>query len=351
MDTTADVGTVRRWLAGLFALTFVFDVLAVLSAYGEVSIIGPLLSLPLVACALAAGERPVQMAVTGSVYVPAVSVLLAVLRVPAPYGPGITSFQVTEMAAGAALVGFAVWRCKAETATWCTMMLAVSGVGSLVLRLLGSYRMSNRELIYSGLAGSWSSSSRSPSGSTCGARPGTGPERRLYARRQWPLAGALGLLMCVDVAAGTSVIVSDSFLSLSFSLPVIAAAASGVAAYLGPKQPVRMALLAAGVTVTAAWMLLPAELILHDSPRLVLPVTTVGAHMALIAYVIRYAERRQAVTAVAGLVVADMLALVPSMRTDSLHAMMSDLRDYLLLGGLLLVVAAATGQYFRGRGP
>ncbi|WP_133847342.1 sensor histidine kinase [Labedaea rhizosphaerae] len=350
MDTTADVGTVRRWLAGLLALTFVFDFMAALADYGDHSLIGSWLSLPLAVCALAAGERPLLMALLGCGYELLASAAVMLAHVDLPYGPGIATFQVTEMAAGAALVGFVVWRLSIEAAIWTTLAVVLAAVGSLILRLGATDQFSNRQLAYSGLAGLVVLAVAVAVGAYLRrSTTTTDPERRAFARRQWPLAAALGLLMFVDFAAGTDAIVSGSLLSLSFLLPIIGAAVSAVAAYFGPKQPVRMALFAAGATVLGSWLMLPAAAVLHDYPRLLMPVTAIGAHMALVAYVVRYADRRQATLSVAALVVADALALVPSLPMNSRHGFFGDLRDYLMLGGLLLVMAAATGQYFRSR--
>jgi signal transduction histidine kinase len=350
MDTIADVGTVRRWLAGLLALTFVIDFLAALADYGDASLIGPWLGLPLAACALAAGTRPVSMALLGCAYELLISVLLNLTHLQSPYGPGIATFQFTELTAGAALVGFAVWRCSVERAIWCTLAVVIVSFCSMVLRFAAASRVSVRELAYAGLAGVV----------VLGVAVGVGlflrhttteknPQRRAFARRQWPLAAALAALMFVDLAAGTNMIVAGSLISLTYLLPVAGAAVSATAAYFGPKQPVRMALIAAGATLLAAWLILPAAFILHVYPRFLLPVTTLGAHMALVAYVVRYADRRQAVLAVGALVAADVLALGPRLPMSSPRELFGDLRDYLLLGGLLLVMAAATGQYFRSR--
>ena len=339
----------RRWLAGLLALTFVFDVLATGSDYRDASFVPVLLSLPLAACALFAERRPLTMALTGCGVLAGGSVLLVLAGQRAAYGFGLATFQMTDVVAGAALVGYLVWRSSVETAVWGTLALVVSTVTAVAVRSVSLPFFDQRDWFYAGVAGL--AILLVAVGVGLYLRRSTAerdPARRQFFRRQWPLAAVLTMVLFLDLVAALDS-VADSPLAVSFLLPVGGAAISAVCAYFGPRHPARMAAISAVATVITAWLTLPAVLALRYEPKLVVPVTTIAAHMALVAYVIRYADRRTAALSVAALVAADLLALGPSMTLHTDHGLLQDLRDYLLLGGLLLVVSAATGQYFRAR--
>ncbi|GAA4422518.1 hypothetical protein GCM10023148_24060 [Actinokineospora soli] len=98
-------------------------------------------------------------------------------------------------------------------------------------------------------------------------------------------------------------------------------------------------LVAAAVTAAVA-LLLDARLRGWEPP-----LTMIAAHMALIAYVVRYTGRTGATFGVVALVGADFIALVAlSAATRSRPD-----RDLLLVAAFLLLLSVATGQYFGSR--
>ncbi|MFC5290631.1 sensor histidine kinase [Actinokineospora guangxiensis] len=326
MDTVA---TVRRWMAGLLAVAYLFD-LATNTGHGAPTL---LLPLPLVAAVFLALYQPVLGALAGAGAVVATSAALWWLGVSGFGSATLMGFSAAEALAGMALIAVVVWRASRVVAVLGVIVLLGAAALSVLLRSSSWYL--EADWLPVGLVVSI--------GTGAALRLGRGDSPlRQFLRAQWPVALALALTMMVD--AGTTVDIED--LRLYAALPLLAAAATALCAVLGPRDPVRWTLTAAGIVLmAAAAVVLLAQVVevrpIYWQP----PFTIIGAHMVLVAYVVRYADRTRATVSVVALVGADLLAVIALMTGTR---GMPD-RDLLLTALLLLLVAVATGQYFGSR--
>ena len=327
MDTVA---TVRRWMAGLLAVAYLFD-LATNSVHGAPTL---LLPLPLVATVFLALRQPVLGALAGAAVVVATSAGLWWLGIDGFGSATLLGFSAAEALSGMALIAVVVWRSSRVVAVLGVAVLLGAAAVSVLLRS-SEYWYWEAEFLPAGLVLSI--------GAGAALRLGRGETPlRQFLRAQWPVALALALTMLVDTGATLDM----ERLGLYAALPLLAAVATALCAVLGPRDPIRWALTAAGVVLmAAAAVVLIAQFgdsrLRYWQP----PFTIIGAHMVLVAYVVRYADRTRATLGVVALVGADLLAVIALMAgTRGLPD-----RDLLLTAALLLLVAVATGQYFGSR--
>jgi signal transduction histidine kinase len=325
MDTVA---TVRRWMAGLLAVAYLFD-LATNTGHGAPTL---LLPLPLVAAVFLALHQPVLGALAGAGVVVATSAALWWLGITGFGSATLMGFSAAEALAGMALIAVVVWRASRVVAVLGVVVLLGAAALSVLLRSAGYW---DADFLPVGLVLSI--------GTGAALRLGRGDSPlRQFLRAQWPVALALALAMLVDAGATLDV----DRLGLYSVIPLLAAAATALCAVLGPRDPVRWALTAAGIVLMgAAGVVLIAQFVDGRLSYWQPPITVIGAHMVLVAYVVRYADRARATLGVVALVGADLLAVIALMAgTRGLPD-----RDLLLTALLLLLVAVATGQYFGSR--
>ena len=325
------VATVRRWLAGLLAVAYLLDIVVIGQRWPVPAL---LLPLPVIAAVFLALRLPVLGGLAGAGAVLATSALLRYRGVEEFGSDSLLSFTATESLAGMMLVAILIWRGSRPVAVLGTLGVIAAGAGAALMRTPDVHAL-GFDFAPAGLV--------LAVGTGAALRLGRGDsELRQFLRGQWPLGLALALALLVD--AGTTVDVDR--LGVYALVPLAAAVATAVCAVLGPRDALRWTLTAAAVVlVTAA---LTAAIAILEDGRLYgwqAPVSIIAAHMALIAYVVRYADRARATAGVIALVGADFLALVALTVATRAHPD----RDLLLTAAFLLVISVATGQYFGSR--
>ncbi|MGQ0840513.1 sensor histidine kinase [Actinokineospora sp.] len=343
MDSQA---TARRWLAGLLALAYLFDLLVFGLGGGDV--LAAALPLPLIACVFLALRLPVVGALAGVAAVLGTSALLRGVGAVDRGFPGIDYLMLTEGLAGAALVVIVVWRCGRWVAAGCATALVLAAVGSMAIRAPRLGTMVDRGLVYTLLTGLVVVSGAV----ALGVLLRMSSEQRLdqptreFLRGQWPLGAALTFLFFIDLVAAVDYFQFRDARALFALVPVVAALATAGCAFLGPRAAVRWTITAAVVAAVAALTLAPLGLVMGTFSVFPAPLTMAAAHMALVAYVVRYADRQQAAISVGALVGADLLAVA---MTAFVGGRPSELREFLLIAAFLLLLSLAAGQYFRAR--
>ncbi len=330
----------RRWLAGLLGLAYLFDLVLHLVRHDGAVVFAP---VPLLGFVLLALARPVLGVVGGSAWLVAVSVLIR-LSSQAVYSDfGVQNLMLSESVAVGALVAVAVWLTPRYTAVNLVVVVAVAGVmASGVRQFYPTYGVeeSARGLALSLLSGAVVVLGGCVVGVAIRAHDDRGASGSLASliRRQWPLAGALVVLILVDQTS------SGGLRGLFYApLAGLLMVATATCAVLGPTAPARYAVSAAVLTVSSTLAFPPFGLLLGWYSRFPVPTSIAAAHMALVAYLVRYADRTQAGLGVAAVVGADVLTVVTGAETGTVNW------EFLLVSAFLLVVAMATGQYFRSR--
>ncbi|MGX7823632.1 sensor histidine kinase [Actinokineospora sp. 24-640] len=332
MDTEA---TVRRWMAGLLAFAYLFDVASTGIGWWSATL---LLSVPVVASVFIALRLPVLGGLAGAASVLAVSLVIRVNQGSRLGLEWLASLSATEALAGMMLIAIVIWRTPRWVAALGTAGLLAAALGAVLIRVGPWYFSPDRALQFA------------PAGVLVAVGAGVAlrlaqgdSTLRTFLRAQWPLTAALAVILLVDTTATVNV---DRF-GLYAAVPLLAALATAVCAVLGPGNPVRWALTAAAIAGGLAALAAVVAALVFDSRLFEVrpPLSMVAAHMALIAYVVRHADRRQATVTVAVLVGADLLgaiALAALTRTEPSS-------ELLLLAAFLLLVSLATGQYFGSR--
>ncbi|MFC4854736.1 sensor histidine kinase [Actinophytocola glycyrrhizae] len=334
----------HRWLATLLGVALFLDFAMIL--FSGSARTANLLALPGVAvfaaCAWLGVNRPAIASMIGALTLVASSALMRAARTDTP-SIALSHIMLTELIAGTVLVVLVVWRTAPVVAVACTTALVAACLSAIVLRqpycgyyYCDSYSnpfvrlISPSELFQSLLFGF----------ALLVAAVGTGLYLRRTAnqrvetemgaliRKQWPLGAALGVLALLELAE------TDRYGVVALA----GSAAAGVCAFFGPKYPLRNTWLAAGALFFGG--LLAA---MYGSTGLPVSFTGIAASMALVSYVVRYADPKQAAGATAGLTVANALAMGArdsSTITDS---------SFSLILLFLLLVSIAAGVYFRAR--
>ncbi|HEX2133205.1 MAG TPA: histidine kinase [Actinophytocola sp.] len=334
----------HRWLATILGVAFLLDALITIDA----STGGPrgLLVLPgsalLALCAFLGLTRPVVGAVLGCL-----SLLLSSLLIwgTGAYvqSVGLDHISLSEMISGTVLTVFVVWRATPVAATACTSALVVSCLAAVVLRELAECNV----YYYCDVSGQWfvaiatGATARTvvfgffllAAAITVGVylrRTGSQrveTEMSALVRKQWPLAAGLAVVALFELTT----------MGRGGLVGMFSGVLASVCAFFAPKYPLRNAVLAAALIAGIPLLTTAAD------QSATLSLTNLAASMALVAYVVRYEPRREAVWAVVALVVGNGIALgIRSSRflTDS---------SSVLLLLFLLGVAIVTGWYFRAR--
>ena len=336
----------HRWLAALLGVALLLDTSNVLTG----SPTRTLLALPGAAlfavCAWVGVNRPAAGATFGAITLVLSSLLLRSANIDTP-SIGLAHIMLTELISGVVLVVIVVWRCAPTVAFSCVPALVVACVASMIIRqpycdwdagyctsYSGSYlvdMISPRDVLQSmffgfvllvGAIGTGYYLRRS-------SRQRVETELGALVRKQWPLGAALAVIALVELTD----------VNMNELLSYAASIGAGVCAFFGPKYPLRNTLLAAGALLFAAI----TGFLYTDGGNSILPFTGMAAGMALIAYVVRFVELRQAAWSTAALAVTMLLAM--SARTNNGF---TD-EDLGLLLAFLLLVSIGTGWYFRGR--
>ncbi|GLZ43109.1 histidine kinase [Actinokineospora sp. NBRC 105648] len=327
----------RRWLAGMVGVAYLFDVLYLRSSETLV----PFAPLPLAACLLLAVHRPLPGALAGAGTFLVTSGLLRVADQPPGGGFGVETVLLSETVIGAGLIALVVWRCGGLVAAGAVAAMTVAaGVGVFLRAPDHQWLYGNgREVLLTGLIVLLA-------GCVAGITLRAHDDRRMPAdvrallRGQWPLAGALVLLIMLDLSGS---LYSLDSRAVVFLLPLLLMLGTAYCAVLAPRAPVRYAVTAAALMSAASLALVPIDALFSGNRGFPVSTSIAGAHMALVAFVVRQADRRSAAVGVACLVGADLLAVLSTVRVGTGSA------DFLLVAAFLLVVSVATGQYFRSR--
>lgn len=335
----------HRWLATLLGVALLLDFTMIVM--GRSAGAAELLPLPgaaiFAACAWLGVNRPAIASIVGALTLTVSSVLMRSAQIDTP-SIALSHIMLTELISGTVLVVLVVWRTAPLVAAACTAALVVACLAAIVLRqpycgyyYCDSYSnpfvelISPTDLLQSLLFGFVLLVAAVGTGlylrRTAKQRVET--EMGALIRKQWPLGAALGVLALLELSEGGI----DSLPGLAGS------AAAGACAFFGPKYPLRNTWLAAGVLLFSGML----SLMYGGFDELPVSFTGLAASMALVAYVVRYAEPKQAAWATTGLTVANALAMaMRSTRT------ITDANFSLILIFLLLVSIAA-GVYFRAR--
>ncbi|GAA2989614.1 sensor histidine kinase [Actinokineospora diospyrosa] len=335
---------VRRWLAGLLGMAYLFDLLLIIARRDNV--VEALMPLPLLLFVFLALARPLLGVVGGSLWLIA-SALLSVEtgnRYSLTFGSG--ALLLSETVTVGALVAIVVWRCERVVALGLVALVAAGGAAAGTLRMYDPYNyppVDEQSAVLTLLGGAVVVFGGCLVGYVLRAHEdrGTSTQFRQLIRRQWPLAAALFALVMVDLT-GTSVL-NPIGRPLLYVVPLVFVVATAACAVLGPTAPVRYAIIAAVLMVGATTALTPLTLLFGTYDRFPVPLTIAASHMALVAYLVRYAERKNAAVGVGAIVGVDLLTIA------SVFGSVAFSPEFLLVSAFLLVVSMATGQYFRSR--
>ena len=326
----------HRWLAALLAAALLMD--AALAGRGgpDTVLVLPGAALTVV-MALVALYRPGWAALGGAASVLAASMVIRYYGLR-PTTIGDDGLLLSEIMAGAVLTVLVAWRGRGA-AVWVGIpALVVAGFCSVLLRQRSLDAGSLRSMAFGFLV---------LSGSLAVAaylrRSGqqlSDSRLRDLARRQWPLAGALSLLLFLDLLD-----------SRAAQLPLLlAAVVVAGCACLAPLAPVRATLVAAVVIASVPMALVLPELVIGGLTPDTMVLTEIAGGMALVAFVTRYARAAHAIGATAALVVAVFTALDAPLgvrRPGDQPAFDPAFEPAALV--FLLVVSIGTGLYFRSR--
>ncbi|WP_181043947.1 sensor histidine kinase [Actinokineospora auranticolor] len=337
----------RLWVAGAVAAAYLFDLAQF--TLGQVNAVTAFVPVPLLMCVVLALYQPVWGAMVGAAWVIAGSAAMHALGAVPSGRFTIDHLTMPEVVGGASLVVMVVWRCRGWVASGLVALLGAAGIGALGIRQqteLANFRTlypsysGGQQLLISGSMGLLVLLCAVVAGFALRAHEGRGmpPAIRQLVRRQWPMAGALLLLTVFDLVNTVSDYYGTGVVSL---LPLALMLATAVCAVLGPMNPLKWAVVAAALVGFGLAAHVSLGLADGDSPPLPVPTTVVAAHMALVCYLVRYVDRERAVWGAGALVGIDVFTLSMT-RTGGM-------REALLVAAFLLVVAAATGEYFRAR--
>lgn len=339
----------QRWLIGLLGAVFLLDLL-LSAADQEVLVFTMAGSAAMLVCVYYGVERPGTAALAASGALVGVSILFYNAGV-LPRSVGIESLKLSEVLAGGALVTLLAWRARPS--------VAVAGTTSLVIACLVAMGIRTGRLVQRQdfIPGAFELRSLAVGFLVLVTGVGTGwylrmsgqqqvdSELRGLLRRQWPLAGALAVLLLFDIGE------ADNRVQL---FVLAGAVVAGVCAFFAPRAPVRAALIAATALAVAMTPYVAAaviDLAYGDGTFLTLrrgltllpySLTQVGATMALIAFAVRYARPQPAAWSTIALITANLGGLIDVSRRGVRE-------DLVLPMGFLLVVSVATGLYFRAR--
>jgi signal transduction histidine kinase len=327
-----------RWLLTLLAASFAIDVL--LSVGTGKAALGALPGAAVMAlCGLLGARKPAEAALAGTFVLLGSTFFIRVTHTQ-PESIGINDLLLSEMAAGVALVVLLVWRCTPIVSVVCTAFLVGAALLASFFRTgkwssiseFRSLQLGLVMLVVSVLIGVYL---RGVSGRR------TETELGNLVRRQWPLAGALALTVLLDLNIGGGT---------PHVLALFGAFIASVCAFFAPRAPVTLALVATAGIALAPFTLFLAEGILPNrGSGEALVLTEIAASMALIAYVIRWGPKWPAAFSAAGLALANTLALKLRAFADPHDNSTDRLSDTALYLIMMLVVAVATGLYFRSR--
>ncbi|MBM7771153.1 signal transduction histidine kinase [Actinokineospora baliensis] len=334
---------VRRWLAGLLGMAYLFDLLLVIARRDNV--VEALMPLPLLLFVFLALARPLLGVAGGALWL-VISALLS-LETGNRFAFSLSSgaLLLSETVTIGALVTIAVWRCPPVKALGLVALATTGGLAAGAIRLYDSYyyRGDEGSPVLNVLGGGVVVLGGCLVGYVLRAHEDRGTTTKLsqLIRRQWPLAAALVALIMVDLT-GTSLL-NPIGRDLLYVVPLVFVVATAVCAVLGPTAPVRYAIIAAVLMVGATTALSPLTLLFGTYDRFPVPISIAASHMALVSYLVRYAERRNAAVGVGAIVGVDLLTIA------SVFGSVAFSPEFLLVCGFLLVVSMATGQYFRSR--
>lgn len=340
----------QRWLIALLGVAFLLDVLLGASTGRNAYPLALPGAAALLACVYLAVSRPGLAAALGAGALVGSSFLVGT---GVPLWFGITNLTLSEVLAGCALVVLLAWRARPQ--------VAVLGTAGLMLACLLAIGIRDRRLLSLGYHELFVSSldpfdPRSLAfgfvllvvSVSAGAYLRQSGQRRIDSelrtliRRQWPLAAGLTVLLLLDVGTGSAfgpfgLSSSGNTMLATFSLA--GAGLAAVCAVLAPSAPTRFALSGAAAIgiVTVPPLVFGA---FDELGRLQLPLTQIAASMALIAFVTRYARPEPAAWSTAGLVAANAAPLLGQRSVNT---------DYLPPLIVLLIIAIASGLYFRAR--
>lgn len=287
-------------------------------------------------CALLGAQKPTLGAWAGSAVL-LVSTAVIRLSDTRPESISLNDLLLTEVAAGVALVVLVVWRTRPFTATLSTASLVVAALLATFFRT-GSWSLSEVRTIQLGLLILIGSVVigvylRGVSGKR------TETELGALVRRQWPLAAALALIFFLDLRLGEA---PNQIFALGGAM------VASVCAFFAPRAPVTLTLVATiGIALAPFALYLSGGILPNRSGQDALVFTEVAAAMALIAYDVRWAPRWPAILSSAALALATFLALELRSLLDSSASNRGD--QFGLFLAFLLVIAVATGMYFRSR--
>jgi signal transduction histidine kinase len=327
-----------RWLLTLLAASFGIDVL--LSVDNGKIALGALPGAALMAlCGLLGARKPAEGALAGTAVLLGSTFFIRVTDTQ-PESIGINDLLLSEMAAGVTLVVLVVWRCTPVVSSVCTTFLVGAAVLSSFFRTgkwssiseFRSLQLGLLMLVVSVVIGVYL---RGVSGRR------TETELGSLVRRQWPLAGALALTVLLDLNIGGGT---------PHVLALLGALVASACAFFAPRAPVTLTLVAIVGIALAPFVLYVAAGVMPDrGSGEALVLTELAASMALIAYVIRWGPRLPATFSTAGLALANALALKLRAYADANDNTTDRLSETGLYLTLMLVVAIATGLYFRSR--
>ncbi|HWM04265.1 MAG TPA: histidine kinase, partial [Actinophytocola sp.] len=326
----------HRWLAALLGAALLVDL--VLS--GSVTFRDGLPALPgaaaLCVCAYVALTRPVAGALAGAATLVASSFVIEATNA-LPVSMGIPGIVLAELVAGTALVVLVVRRCSVPVATGCVTALVVACLFAVATRGSGCFSgfcalLNGYDDVYGSLVFGFFVL---VAAITVGTYLRRASQQRVETatdeliRRQWPLGVALAVLLLVETGQ----------VGYAGAVPLFGSGLASLCAFLAPRAPLRYALLGAA----ALGLVLMVAGSVAESPTLPLSFTGLAASMAMIAFAVRQLTLPAAAGATAALVAANLVGL----GLRSTHYLFD--ANLMLLLGLLLVVAVATGWYFRSR--
>jgi signal transduction histidine kinase len=333
----------QRWLAALLGIALLLDLVMLIGGGANRSVLALPGATAMAVCAWFGVSRPAIGATLGALTLTVSSVLLRLADVNVP-SVGLTHIMLSELVSGTALVVLVVWRSAPSVAVASVTALVVSCVAAIVIRLLTCWSAScfdspssfvrlvpSTDIFATLVFGFGLLVAAVATGlylrRTTKQRVET--EMSVLIRKQWPLGGALALLVLLEL---TELGDYTGIVSLAGSV------AAGVCAFFAPKYPLRNAVLAAGALVFAGL----ADGVASSSYG-AFSISSTAACMALVAYLVRYVQPKQAAWGTVMLAGA----LVISMAARSGNAL--DNPDTMFITTFLLLVGVATGWYFRAR--
>jgi signal transduction histidine kinase len=288
----------------------------------------------MVACAMLGIRKPAEGALAGAVTLVMSTGFIRVTGAE-PQSIGINDLLLSEMAAGVVLVVLVVWRCRPTVSAAYTAMLVVAALLATFVRTgkygataeFSSLQVGLLMLVGAVVIGVYLRGTNERRTET---------EMGSLVRRQWPLAAALALLLFLDVNVD---------LKTTHILALGGAVFASVCAFFAPRAPVSMALAAtAGIALSPLLLFVAVEILPGRSAGEPIIATEFAASMALIAFVTRWGKPWPAGLSTVALTAANLIAL--ELRAEYSRNGLQDFGAWL---GLLVVVAVATGLYFRSR--